>query len=100
MERNAYILINGNEIVIPERLTFSQIIKLEKSGFDVDTIESRPFEALCLIYGVITNSNREKCEKDLDNYFEEGGDFQEIFEKVLKPYTSFFTKTTKKKVGK
>lgn len=97
MENNAYIKINGKDYGIPERLSFGQIIALEKRGFKIDYVEESPFEALSIIFSVIANISIEESVELLDSYFTNGGDYKELIKKCFEPYTNFFNATTKKK---
>lgn len=92
---NAYIKINGKEIEIPNRLTFGQIVKTEQLGLNLDDIEKKLFSNIAIIYSVIAKCSLETATNDLDQYFQDGGDFNYLSNALLNSFTNFFTRATK-----
>lgn len=89
-----YIEINGKQYEVPERFTFSQMLRCEKLGLKMNNIGSDMMLAAVVITSVITGISVDDLSKTFEYYFDEH-DFGEYLEIILNPYTNFFSKNTK-----
>lgn len=94
---NAYIKINGKEIKVPKCLTFEQIVLCEEQGLTIEGLEKKPFKSMSIILSAIEKVSLQEAIEDLNKYFEEDGNFEEIATTLFNSFASFFHKTTKTK---
>lgn len=87
------IIINSKEYKIPE-IKFATIIAMEKSGVNFIKGEERPFEFYFQLFKFFSGLDEQTANKELDEHFENGGDFNDLTPLGL-IVTDFFTKTKK-----
>lgn len=97
MENNAYkekvLKINGKEIVIPEVLTFSQILSCENKGLSVQDVSEKPFNSACIIYCVLVGKTIKEGTRELSEAIDKGElNPVEILEAILPAFSNFFAR--------
>ena len=98
MEKNAYkekvLKINGKEIIIPETLTFSQILSCEMKGLQITELQDKPLLASTIIYSVLAKVSLETATEELDCAFKEGLKVTDFINDVLPVYANFFAQNS------
>ena len=100
MENNAYkeqvIKINGMEIVIPEVLTFAQIISCEMKGLSLSEVDSKPFASSAIIFSVIAKTSLDEAVELLNEGFSNGLNITETLAILMQPFANFFAQNSNK----
>ena len=100
MENNAYkeqiIKINGKEIVIPEVLTFAQILSCEMKGLSLSEVDSKPFISSAIIFSVIAKTSLDEAVELLNEGFCTGLNFAETLGILMQPFANFFAQNSNK----
>jgi hypothetical protein len=100
MENNAYkqinMKINGKNLVIPEKLTFAQVMECEDRGLGLEEMQTKPFKTVTIIYSVLVNKTFEESVEELDKAFEDGElDPTDALTHLLPLYTNFLVRRSK-----
>lgn len=100
MENNAYkeqvIKINGKEIVIPEVLTFAQMISCEMKGLKISEVQEKPFASAAIIFSAIVKTSLEEAVELLQQGFSNGLNVTETLAILMQPFANFFAQNSNK----